>query len=270
MPHKLDGGELSRVTPEGERPTEGASPTAAWSALYCAAQRGRVTAMCGARLFGLSDKRVLRLLAALPDANRCERFCGWPGDRPCPPALVRYVLANCTECCIRQWQQGSKLDFHAVVCAYCLCAVQPRCDLCQAASPCVTQSCPCLATQTEAERRQRAMALARMRVLSEGAEPVIVAPATCAARKRRLTTTSCCTATRAASTFIRPATARQMRLTAAPGCATSAKRVRSEPVMTDHIAALTMHLRNMARVPIQVVNVALGFSPNRCGKRQVY
>ncbi len=81
---------LYRVTPEGGQPAEGATPTAAWSAMYGASQRGRVTAMCGARLFGLSDKRVLQLLAALPHANRCERFCGWPGERPDPPPpLVR-------------------------------------------------------------------------------------------------------------------------------------------------------------------------------------
>ena len=83
-----DGGRC-RVTPEGGQPAEAATPTAAWSALYGASQRGRVTAMCGARLFGLSDKRVLQLLAALPGANRCERFCGWPGERPPPPPLVR-------------------------------------------------------------------------------------------------------------------------------------------------------------------------------------
>ena len=79
-----------RVTVEGGQPVKGATPTMAWSALYGASQRARVVAVCGARLFGLSDKRVLQLLTALPNAHRCERFCNWPaGDRPPPPPLVR-------------------------------------------------------------------------------------------------------------------------------------------------------------------------------------
>ena len=54
------------------------------------------------------------------------------------------------------------------------------------------------------------------------------ARATRAARRRRRTTTCCCTATRAACTSTRPATAWRTRLTGAPGCATSAKRVRPD------------------------------------------
>jgi hypothetical protein len=82
-----------RVSVEGGQPVEGATPTTAWAALYGASQRARVVAVCGARLFGLSDKRVLQLLTALPNAHRCERFCRWPaGDRPLPPPLVRQVV----------------------------------------------------------------------------------------------------------------------------------------------------------------------------------
>lgn len=70
---------------------EARTASLAWAALYPASDRGRTTAFSGAHSFGLSDKRVLLLLARLPDAARCERFCEWPGkqDRPPVPALVR-------------------------------------------------------------------------------------------------------------------------------------------------------------------------------------
>ena len=80
-----------RVAVDGSQPAEGATPTMAWSALYGPSQRARAVSVCGARLFGLSDKRVLQLLASLPNTHRCERFCNWPAGRhrPLPPPLVR-------------------------------------------------------------------------------------------------------------------------------------------------------------------------------------
>lgn len=41
-------------------------------------------------MFGLSSARVQRAIRALPDARRCDRYCGWPeGDEPAAAPLVR-------------------------------------------------------------------------------------------------------------------------------------------------------------------------------------
>lgn len=85
------------MTPAGGKPVEGRTASLAWAALYPASDRGRTTACSGAHSFGLSDKRVLALLASLPDAPRCQVFSQWPGHREPPPAppLVRPAPAAC-------------------------------------------------------------------------------------------------------------------------------------------------------------------------------
>lgn len=40
-------------------------------------------------MFGLSNPKVQRAIRALPGAQRCERYCGWPeGQQPVPIPLV--------------------------------------------------------------------------------------------------------------------------------------------------------------------------------------
>lgn len=43
----------------------------------------------GLKMFGLSHPKVLSHILGMPDANRCEQFCGWPdGAIPEFPKLV--------------------------------------------------------------------------------------------------------------------------------------------------------------------------------------
>ncbi len=73
---------------------EAASASAAWAALYSVGGRpshcsgGRV--LTGGQAFGIAHPRVTALLQQLPDADRCERYCGWSEgrERPPPPPLV--------------------------------------------------------------------------------------------------------------------------------------------------------------------------------------
>ncbi len=48
------------------------------------------TSNAGNLMFGLSSARVQRAIRALPDARRCDRYCGWPeGDEPAATLLIR-------------------------------------------------------------------------------------------------------------------------------------------------------------------------------------
>jgi F/Y rich C-terminus len=80
-----------RVTPEGRPAVEAASATKAWAALYGEAQRERAVGVSGPRMFGLLHPRVAALLRALPDADRCDRYCGWEGEPPPVPPMVGWA-----------------------------------------------------------------------------------------------------------------------------------------------------------------------------------
>lgn len=79
-----------RVKPEGGRAVESAEGASeAWRALLAAQCGGqKEPRLLGARLFGLDNATVARLVQALPHAPRCARFEAWAGPRPEPEPLV--------------------------------------------------------------------------------------------------------------------------------------------------------------------------------------
>ncbi len=79
-----------RVEPEGGRAVESSeNATHAWRALMAAQCGGQEPRLSGARLFGLDNATVARLVQALPHAPRCARFAAWAGPAPEPEPLVR-------------------------------------------------------------------------------------------------------------------------------------------------------------------------------------
>lgn len=91
----------ARVTTEGGRTAESAdSPSTAWRELL-AAESGAACELrlSGARLFGLENPTVQRLVQALPHAGRCMRFEAWAGPRPDFKPLVSFILLCCFILC---------------------------------------------------------------------------------------------------------------------------------------------------------------------------
>ena len=77
---------------------EASTATKAWSALFSSHDSARTLGFSGAKQFGLQHPRVQRLLQAMPQAARCERYAAWIGAPPPVPQLVSIKLPKHVLC----------------------------------------------------------------------------------------------------------------------------------------------------------------------------
>lgn len=95
-----------RITPDAGLPVEAGSPALAWLRLFDSnpAQQLKATQTSGPKIFGLLHPAVARLTQQLPNAERCEHYCNWPGKAPPVPPLVSLRccsmrIAHAVKCC---------------------------------------------------------------------------------------------------------------------------------------------------------------------------
>ncbi|CAM6106755.1 unnamed protein product [Calypogeia fissa] len=164
---------LFRVTPEDDRPVEAPTASGCWKKILIKIQRAKEKAgLCiatllekkrqsfrsGPSMFGFGDRRVSRLIQALPNSRVCSKFTAWfekpsleEGDDELVPAGYRPVefrwehLDRCNVCYLDEEYQDNQLlqcdKCRTMVHMYCYGELEPPdgdlwlCNLCRPEAP---------------------------------------------------------------------------------------------------------------------------------------
>eukprot|EP00798_Chlamydomonas_sp_ICE-L_P008008 gene8008-1237_t len=80
--YKINRFAECRIAPEGGQAVEASTANDAFARLWVgadASSKGKAVQRPGLEIFGLMHPKVMRHVLALPNSNRCDRFCYWPG-----------------------------------------------------------------------------------------------------------------------------------------------------------------------------------------------